>query len=327
MRLRSSVQESSATVPPAVLRIAHYSDTHSLHRSIEPTFKLPPADILIHTGDFTDGGSDEAIADFNEWLGELRSRSLYKYIVVIGGNHEYSTTSIKCEGVAYHSPEEEVDPCFLKSRLTNATHVLHHEAVTIEGLTIFGSPWVPWHKNGQPGRLDRPAYPTATHAQALYEAEAARTGIRKPRVHRFDDIPSGVDVLLTHGPPPGIFDNISPGGPRSWGSSPELAEAILRAQPTAHLFGHLHEQRGQWVRHSEGSFRGGVEYRPNAASAYTFPTAGPPPPGYPCQYISNNAMKNHPGIDGHLDSIAGPPRLITATRGPNGWAFDGAPAC
>ena len=72
---------------PRQVRILHVSDTHMLHRSIEATFPLPPADILIHTGDFTDRGGRAEFDDFNVWLGELRPR--YKHIVVILGNHEW----------------------------------------------------------------------------------------------------------------------------------------------------------------------------------------------------------------------------------------------
>lgn len=56
------------------LRILHLSDTHMLHRSIEARFPLPEADILIHTGDFTERGSLAEMTDFNDWLGSIRSR-------------------------------------------------------------------------------------------------------------------------------------------------------------------------------------------------------------------------------------------------------------
>lgn len=74
----------------ARVRICHLSDTHGMHREIEDTFgPLPGADILIHTGDFTNSGRLVEYEDFNGWLGELRERGLYKAIVVIAGNHEW----------------------------------------------------------------------------------------------------------------------------------------------------------------------------------------------------------------------------------------------
>ena len=56
------------------VRILHLSDTHGLHETIEARFPLPEADILVHTGDFTDHGTRAEIASFNEWLGTLRPR-------------------------------------------------------------------------------------------------------------------------------------------------------------------------------------------------------------------------------------------------------------
>merc|ERR1712048_1058093 len=103
-----------------------------------------------------------------------------------------------------------------------------------------------------------------------------------------------------------------------WGSSADLNDAIKRARPRVHLFGHLHEQRGVWQRNSVGDYIGGVEYEPVVGSP--FPTTGAPPIDWPCDLVSCNAMCNHGGHEydatgnhstGH---IAGPARLIVASR-------------
>merc|ERR1719511_352006 len=93
---------------------------------------LPDADILVHTGDFTDHGTLEEIQDFNSWLGEQRR---FQHKIVIFGNHEYK------------SP---VAPSQTKALLPNAT-VLEHEVLDICGLRFFGSPWVPGHRSDAPG--------------------------------------------------------------------------------------------------------------------------------------------------------------------------------
>lgn len=62
--------------------ILHLSDTHSLHRSIDERFPMPSADILCHTGDFTNEGAESEVEDFNAWLGELKESGRYKHIVV-----------------------------------------------------------------------------------------------------------------------------------------------------------------------------------------------------------------------------------------------------
>jgi predicted MPP superfamily phosphohydrolase len=79
----------TAVAKEASLRILHISDTHGLHRQIEAKFPFPAADILLHTGDYSNKGGTKEHADFNAWLGELKPR--FKHIVVIGGNHEYGS--------------------------------------------------------------------------------------------------------------------------------------------------------------------------------------------------------------------------------------------
>ena len=54
------------------MRILHISDTHGLHETIEERFPLPAADVLIHTGDFTDMGSVQEVKQFDGWLATLR---------------------------------------------------------------------------------------------------------------------------------------------------------------------------------------------------------------------------------------------------------------
>lgn len=97
------------------VEIAILGDTHELHREVI----VPPATILIHTGDFTMfSRSAEAIADFNIWLGELPHR----HKLVILGNHEVTW---------------QRDPS-MRRRITNA-RLLLNEKVSIEGLRIWGA--------------------------------------------------------------------------------------------------------------------------------------------------------------------------------------------
>lgn len=265
-----SSRESGQTT----VRILHLSDTHNLHDSIESTFPMPAADILIHTGDFTNFGKDAEFASVNEWLGKLTHR--YKHIIGILGNHDW----IEPE----HSLSAKVtsNPKFWKSRLSNL-NLLQSESVSVMGLSIFGSSWKAGQSHGNP--------------------------------EGFGKIPSGVDMVLTHGPAYGILDLC---GNAPWGSSKELLQHLGDAKPKIHLFGHVHEQRGVWQREHD-AFVGGVEYRP-AANAQAYRTTSPPAE-YPLQMISNNAMMNQPklewsggGTPWPASRIAGPARLIIATR-------------
>mmetsp|Transcript_44611 Transcript_44611/g.87390 ORF Transcript_44611/g.87390 Transcript_44611/m.87390 type:complete len:600 (-) Transcript_44611:42-1841(-) len=308
--VNSLLQSPALSMAPPQLQkkldILHLSDTHNLHRTIEARFPLPSAHILLHTGDFTNRGTEQEIADFNDWLGEIRPR--FKYILVILGNHDVAT-------VRHQWLNAKLDPSFAlepqtwwQQRLPNCS-VLHHQAVNVEGLSIFGSSWDLWLKSERPGD---DAVPTG---YLNIEPQLPR--------HNFHRIPTGIDILLTHGPARNIFDCIG-ANQRSchiWGSSDALTENIWRAKPKLHLFGHLHEQRGVWVKTDEG-YVGGVEYCQDHRhpTAY-FPTVGPPPVNYPCSMISCNAMKNHPDLENKKAHIAGPARLITATQVGQKWHF------
>ena len=73
-----------------------------------------------------------------------------------------------------------------------------------------------------------------------------------------------------------------------------------------------------WWREGE-AFRGGVEYDEVDVHAVA------PPADYPCQLISCNAMKNHPGMEDAEARLVGRPRLIHAYRNEEcdsgGWGF------
>jgi len=71
----------------------------------------------------------------------------------------------------------------------------------------------------------------------------------------WDQIPEGLDVLITHGPPFGILDQVTPGGEHL--GCAELLEAIEEKKPRVHIFGHIHG--------GAGTFDSGVTRFINAA--------------------------------------------------------------
>lgn len=127
--------------------------------------------------------------------------------------------------------------------LPESINYLEGQSVTIEGLKFWGGPWTPrffdWAFNVDRGE-DIKRY--------------------------WDSIPRDTDVLITHGPPHGILDE-------TWGKHAgceELWEAVKEIRPKLHVFGHIHEGRGQefveWDDGSETIFvnatvvNGGYEY-------------------------------------------------------------------
>jgi len=292
-----------------MIRVLHFSDTHGLHWTIEEDFPLPDGDIAVITGDFSDGGTDEQIADYVAWLQTISPR--LHMILIIPGNHDwmYTVDAVAC-GIL--DPHEVVKTGFMHRKLETYglpanCKVLDHEEVEVMGLRIWGSSWCPWQRFRCPDQVT----PNDDGSKILFETWKQDWGHGATTPHRFGEIPLNIDILLTHGPAEGIMDYI--GGPFSspksyWGASPALLEAIKKTKPRMHLFGHLHEQRGVWRKTASG-FDGGIEYRVHPDYP-PFPTPGPPPSDYPCELISCNAMKNHPRMEDRQACIAGPARLI-----------------
>ena len=177
------------------MRIVCLSDTHGFHAGLE----VPDGDLLLHAGDATKHGSLEEVAAFNRFLGTLPHR----HKVVIAGNHDWAF---------------EKEAVLARDLITHAVY-LQDEAVVVEGLRIWGSPWQPWFYDW---------------AFNLKEGAARRA--------KWDQIPRDTDVLITHGPPLGHGDRTTSG--RQAGCV-ELLEAVRRVRPRLHVFGHIHEGYGE----------------------------------------------------------------------------------
>ncbi|XP_039718948.1 metallophosphoesterase domain-containing protein 1 [Pteropus medius] len=151
----------------------------------------------------------------------------YEYKIVIAGNHEltfdqeFMADLIKQDfyyfpSVSKLKPENYEN---VQSLLTNCIYLQDSE-VTVRGFRIYGSPWQPWFY-GWGFNLPR--------GQALLE--------------KWNLIPEGVDVLITHGPPLGFLDWV-PKKMQRVGCVELLNTVQRRVQPRLHVFGHIHEGYG-----------------------------------------------------------------------------------
>ncbi|XP_070110576.1 metallophosphoesterase domain-containing protein 1 isoform X2 [Equus caballus] len=208
-----------APKPPGYTRFVCVSDTHSRTDPIQ----MPYGDVLIHAGDFTELGLPSEVKKFNEWLGSLP----YEYKIVIAGNHEltfdqeFMADLIKQDfyyfpSVSKLKPENYEN---VQSLLTNCIYLQDSE-VTVRGFRVYGSPWQPWFY-GWGFNLPR--------GQALLE--------------KWNLIPEGVDILITHGPPLGFLDWV-PKKMQRVGCVELLNTVQRRVQPRLHVFGHIHEGYG-----------------------------------------------------------------------------------
>lgn len=151
----------------------------------------------------------------------------YEYKIVIAGNHEltfdqeFMADLIKQDfyyfpSVSKLKPENYEN---VQSLLTNCIYLQDSE-VTVRGFRIYGSPWQPWFY-GWGFNLPR--------GQALLE--------------KWNLIPEGVDILITHGPPLGFLDWV-PKKMQRVGCVELLNTVQRRVQPRLHVFGHIHEGYG-----------------------------------------------------------------------------------
>ena len=185
------------------MKIIGLSDTHGSHWDV----KVPDADILVHTGDFSSHGRLPDTLDFLRWF----NTHPHKHKIFIAGNHDWLM---------------EQDTNFyriIKMEFPDLTY-LQDEAVEVEGLKFFGSPQTPrffnWAFNRDRGQ-DIKRY--------------------------WDKIPTDTDVLITHGPPYGICDEAYRVGFNTTEhvGCKDLLDATLRIAPKLHLFGHIHLAGGQ----------------------------------------------------------------------------------
>ena len=162
--------------------------------------EIPDGDLLIFAGDMSICKTVQDVSRFNAFLKTLP----HPYKIVIGGNHDHL--------LAYSAD--------IARELLQDAFYLQDSSVTIEGTIIYGSPWQPTFNT------------KACSAFALPRG----TIIRK----KWDLIPEGVDILVTHSPPCGIMDE---DGGVSHGCS-DLLERVRQIQPKLHIFGHIHNHNG-----------------------------------------------------------------------------------
>lgn len=111
----------------------------------------------------------------------------------------------------------ETNNRFARTLLDDSIIYLQDSFIEIEGLKFYGSPWQPrfydWAFNLNRG------------------AELAE---------KWKSIPADTDVLITHGPPFGILDEV----PRQYWientGCEELRKKVEEIRPKAHVFGHIH---------------------------------------------------------------------------------------
>lgn len=122
--------------------------------------------------------------------------------ILIAGNHDWAFQKV---------------PALAREKAETVCTYLQDEELVIDGVKFYGSPWQP---------------DFCSWAFNLPRGEAL--------ARKWAQIPADCDVLITHGPPAGILDQV-------WAKHcgcEDLRAAVFRIKPRLHVFGHIHYSYG-----------------------------------------------------------------------------------
>jgi Icc-related predicted phosphoesterase len=188
--------------------ITFFSDTHTYHKNVI----LPPSDIAIFCGDFSDRGSKSNTEQFLRWYA---SQDQCTKKVMIAGNHDL------CLDPKFDDEtgaDNWIDP--LMKKYENDVIYLQARQIKLFGLKIWGCAVTPdffpqhWAFN----------MPRGEKIAGIWEL-----------------IPSSADIIVTHGPVYGKLDLCMDGNV----GCNDLKEVVERIQPKVFACGHIHEGYGQ----------------------------------------------------------------------------------
>eukprot|EP01065_Artemidia_motanka_P010077 TRINITY_DN1527_c1_g3_i1.p1 TRINITY_DN1527_c1_g3~~TRINITY_DN1527_c1_g3_i1.p1 ORF type:complete len:345 (+),score=102.27 TRINITY_DN1527_c1_g3_i1:41-1036(+) len=117
------------TAPSGAVRLVCVSDTHTMHDALPP---LPPGDVLVHCGDFTNSGTVEEVESFARWL----AAQPHPVRVVVRGNHE-------CRPWA--KVRADLTPV---ADVPGVTVLGNAEFKELAGVTFLGMPWGSYTPDG-----------------------------------------------------------------------------------------------------------------------------------------------------------------------------------
>lgn len=140
----------------------------------------------------------------------------HRHKILIAGNHDFCA---------------EKYPIWSREMVEKAgITYLHSESVVIDGVHFWGAPYTPYFRG------------------------MAFNVPRDELAAKWAEVPEATNVLITHGPPHTIFDEVPVGESRTENVGCEALLARLSGLPNlkAHIFGHIHESYGFARREADG---------------------------------------------------------------------------
>lgn len=199
------------------MRIVCLSDTHTYGRRLV----VPDGDVLIHAGDHTFLGTKEETKQALKWLASLP----HQHKLLIAGNHDFYFDD---DAPEYFRSWKTYKPYTKQNMLERhgiGLTYLEDSGAEIDGVTFYGSPWSP-----------------AYYDWAFNFKEAWKGGLAQAE-QEWANIPTDVNVLITHTPPQGILDAAADG--RKTGCYLLRRRVQQLPQLRLHVFGHIHESYGR----------------------------------------------------------------------------------
>jgi Icc-related predicted phosphoesterase len=171
--------------------------------------KINACDILIHCGDATGTGTKKQIVDFAKWF----EKQPAKHKIFSPGNHElFFEKSL---------PDSKL---WFKEACPSGT-LLIHEYIELDGLKIFCSPYTPTFFNW------------------------AFMKNRGDEILKYwKTIPEGLDILITHGMPYQILDDVLNWNDITSVGCIDLRAELERIRPRVFAGGHLHTCGGKSMK-------------------------------------------------------------------------------
>ena len=167
--------------------------------------QIPACDVFIHCGDITARGIFTETLKFANWLAK---QDQVGHSIIVPGNHDR---------LFYENPRMAQD--IFSGGGAGKVDILIDRGIEIDGHTFWGSPWTPpfmkWWFMAEEDKLRQ------------YYAM----------------IPPKLDVLITHGPPRGVLDEIN----GEHVGSLALGEVYSGRAIKNHFFGHIHAQGGKHI--------------------------------------------------------------------------------
>jgi Icc-related predicted phosphoesterase len=207
------------------MKFVAFSDNHGY---LPPMEELPEGDVLLICGDIlpllvqrdTVASTVWFVTQFLPWTQTLS----YKYIVFIGGNHDFLLCKLDISFMDYMDPHHQYQNVFY----------LFDDYVVLDGIKIYGTPYIQDLKNW-----------------AFYKND-------NELLKAFKKIPDDTDILLTHMPPrvnmcgavlqSNAFNYLSDFG------SEALADVLLTKPNIKYsLFGHVHSGDHNITKNSNGT--------------------------------------------------------------------------